>query len=244
MEAAGAGADQGDGAGQQPGPLEPVERTEAVAVRLDVDVEHVGAGGAGGDGHVVVRLARPPAADSLLIGGGVLEAVGGGRFLAAGKAREHRPVSRRIAEGGGLQRPGLTSSTAHQASSARSTTHTTAGTGPARAAASGAKRPGSPHRQRGIGLRRPSGSFPGGPRPRTFARRGGTLCGSECMPYRPRRGTMHKDPLGGGVSVGPRESQPGALFLRVTGPAQAGCTAAAAGPSAPGWPCASSRRVG
>ena len=49
-------ADVGGRAGQQPGASEPLEGGEPVSVRaVLVDVQDVGAGGAGGDGQVPVR---------------------------------------------------------------------------------------------------------------------------------------------------------------------------------------------
>jgi hypothetical protein len=51
-----------------------------------VDVQDVGAGVAGGDGQVPALAAAEPCGDLLLVGGGVLVAVGGGGDLLAGQA--------------------------------------------------------------------------------------------------------------------------------------------------------------
>src|SRR5215472_18597410 len=64
-----------------------------------VDVEDVGAGGAGGDGYVVTRLPGEPLGDLLLVGGGVQVAVRGGGDLLAGLAGEHRPAAGGVGEG-------------------------------------------------------------------------------------------------------------------------------------------------
>ena len=57
-----------------------------------VDVQDVGAGGAGGDGQVPAEAAAEPFGDLLLIGGGVQVAVLGGGDLLAGQAGES-PIS-------------------------------------------------------------------------------------------------------------------------------------------------------
>ena len=78
-----------------------------------VDVQDVGAGGAGGDGQVPGEAAAEPFGDLLLIGGGVLVAVLGGGDLLAGQAGEDGPavpgVGEGLAERGvghGMLRPG------------------------------------------------------------------------------------------------------------------------------------------
>ena len=69
-----------------------------------VDVQDVGAGGAGGDGQVPALAVAEPFGDLLLVGGGVLVAVGGGGDLLAGQAGEDGPaaagVGQGLAEGG------------------------------------------------------------------------------------------------------------------------------------------------
>ena len=78
-----------------------------------VDVQDVGAGGAGGDGQVPAEAAAEPLGDLLLAGGGVLVAVLGGGDLLAGQAGEDGPavpgVGQGLAERGvghGMLRPG------------------------------------------------------------------------------------------------------------------------------------------
>ena len=64
-----------------------------------VDIEHVGAGRAGGDGQVPAGAAAEPAGDLPLVGGGVPEAVGGGGDLLAGQAGEDEPAVASVGEG-------------------------------------------------------------------------------------------------------------------------------------------------
>ena len=67
VQAAAGGADVGGGAVQQPGVAEPAEAPEPVAGRaVLVDVQDVGAGGAGGDGQVPAGVAAEPGGDLLL----------------------------------------------------------------------------------------------------------------------------------------------------------------------------------
>src|SRR6185437_3009235 len=101
VQAAAGGADPGARAVEQPGGAEPGGGAEAVAGRaVLVDVQDVGAGGAGGDGQVPARVASEPVGDLLLIGGGVAVAVRGGGGLGAGLAGEDGPAA-----GGAGQRP-------------------------------------------------------------------------------------------------------------------------------------------
>ena len=88
-----------------PARRKPGERGVAVSgLAVLVDVEDVGAGGAGGDGQVPPLAVAEPFGDLLLVGGGVLVAVGGGGDLLAGQAGEDGPaaagVGQGLAEGG------------------------------------------------------------------------------------------------------------------------------------------------
>ena len=66
VQAAAGGAHVDGRAVQQPGVAEPAERRVSVPGRaVLVDVQDVGAGGAGGDGQVPVRVAAEPAGDLL-----------------------------------------------------------------------------------------------------------------------------------------------------------------------------------
>jgi hypothetical protein len=56
-----------------------------------VDVQDVGARGAGGDGQVPVGVAAEPVGDLQLVGGGVAEAVPGGGDLLAGQRNTGQP---------------------------------------------------------------------------------------------------------------------------------------------------------
>ena len=105
VQAAAGGADVGAGAGQQPGAAEPGVGGEPGAVRaVLVDVQDVGAGGAGGDGQVPAG-SRPN--QSVICCSSVVASrkpCGGGGDLLPGQAGEHRPaaagVGERLAERG------------------------------------------------------------------------------------------------------------------------------------------------
>ena len=64
-----------------------------------VDVQDVGAGGAGGDGQVPGEAAAEPFGDLLLVGGGVPEAVRGGGDLLPWQAGEDGPAVASVGEG-------------------------------------------------------------------------------------------------------------------------------------------------
>jgi hypothetical protein len=71
---AGRGPYVGGGAVDQSGAAEPAEGGVAVTgLAVLVDVQDVGAGGAGGDGQVPGEAAAEPFGDLLLVGGGVAE---------------------------------------------------------------------------------------------------------------------------------------------------------------------------
>ena len=75
------------------------ERGVPVAGRaMVVDVQDVGSGRAGGDGHVPVQVAGEPRGDLILIGGGVAVAVRGGGGLLVGLAGEYRPAAGRVGQ--------------------------------------------------------------------------------------------------------------------------------------------------
>ena len=100
VQAAAGGADVAVRVLEQPGAVEPAEGGVPVPGRaVDVDVQDVGAGGAGGDGHVPVGVAAEPAGDLLRVGGGVLVAVPGGGDLLAGLAGEHGPAAAGVGQG-------------------------------------------------------------------------------------------------------------------------------------------------
>src|SRR6266700_540136 len=101
VQAAAGGAHVGGRAIEQPGVFEPAEGRVSVPGRtVVVDVEDVGAGGAGGDGQVPVRVAGEPDGDLPFVGGGVAVPVRGGRDLLPGQAGQDRPA-------GGGERQGL-----------------------------------------------------------------------------------------------------------------------------------------
>ena len=85
-------------------PLQLVERGEAVAVLVLVDVEDVRARRPGRDGQVGPRLGPPPVLDLLVAGGGVQEAVLGNGPLPARLGREHMPAGVGVAVRGVLAR--------------------------------------------------------------------------------------------------------------------------------------------
>ena len=88
-----------------PASSEPAERRVPVPGRaVVVDVQDVGAGGAGGDGQVPVRVMAEPFIDLAGVGGGVAVAVRGGGDLLAGEARQDRPAAG--GEGQGLAQRG------------------------------------------------------------------------------------------------------------------------------------------
>ena len=64
-----------------------------------VDVQDVGAGGAGGDGQVPGEAAAEPFGDLLLVGGGVQVAMLRGGDLLAGQAGEDGPAVAGVGEG-------------------------------------------------------------------------------------------------------------------------------------------------
>ncbi len=101
VQAAAGGAHVDCRAVEQPGLLELAEGGVAVAGRaVVIDVQDVGAGGAGGDGQVPVRVTAEPGGDLGWVGGGVAVAVRGGGDLLAGQARQDRPPA-------GCERQGL-----------------------------------------------------------------------------------------------------------------------------------------
>jgi hypothetical protein len=120
VQPAARGADIRAGAVQQALAAEPAECGETSAVWVDVDIEDVGPGQPGGDRDVLLRVARPPPADLVRVGGGVEEPVPRGRDLLPGPqgntgqpARAYRSAaaSRRLACSGlvvtaGLRWPG------------------------------------------------------------------------------------------------------------------------------------------
>ena len=81
VQAARRGADNGLGRLQHSSPLEPVECLESVAVRVHIDIEHIGAWGSGGHRDIEHGALSPPSAYLPGVGGGVLESVRGSRFL-------------------------------------------------------------------------------------------------------------------------------------------------------------------
>src|SRR5712691_5512084 len=92
VQAAAGGAHVDGGAVQQPGILEPTEGRVAVPGRaVVVDVQDVGAGGAGGDGQVPVPVAAEPLGYLLFVGGAVAVAVCGGGDLLPWEAGQDRP---------------------------------------------------------------------------------------------------------------------------------------------------------
>src|SRR6266542_2921479 len=91
MQAAAGSSDVGARAVEEPLTAKPVERREVVAVLVHVDVEDVRARSSGGDGHIAVRVARPPPGDLVRVGGGIEEPVPGDRDLLLRYAGEHRP---------------------------------------------------------------------------------------------------------------------------------------------------------
>ena len=94
MQAAAGGADVDGRAVQQPGGSEPAERRVPVPGRaVVVDVQDVGARGAGGDGQVPVRVAAEPVGDLLGVGGGVAVAMRGGGDLLPWQAGQDRPAA-------------------------------------------------------------------------------------------------------------------------------------------------------
>src|SRR5690349_18266153 len=100
MHAPAGSADVGGGAVQQPGVAEPDECGEPVAGRVVlVDVQDVGAGGAGGDGQVGSGVAGEPVGDLPGVGAGVAVAEGGGGDLLAGLAGGDRPAAGGVAQG-------------------------------------------------------------------------------------------------------------------------------------------------
>ena len=100
VQAAAGGADVAVRVLEQPGAVEPAEGGVPVpGGAVDVDVQDVGAGGAGGDGHVQAGVAAEPAGDLLLVGGGVLVAVPGGGDLLAWQAGEDRPAAAGVGQG-------------------------------------------------------------------------------------------------------------------------------------------------
>jgi hypothetical protein len=92
VQAAARGTDIRAGAVRQALAAEPAECGETSAIWMDVDVEDVGPGQPGGDRDVLLRVARPPPADLVQVGGGVEEPVPGGRDLLPRAAGEHRPA--------------------------------------------------------------------------------------------------------------------------------------------------------
>jgi hypothetical protein len=85
VQAPAGGAHVGCGAVEQPGLLELAEGGVAVAgLAVLVDVQDVGAGGAGGDGQVPAGMAAVPGGDLVGVGGGVAVAVGGGGIFWPG----------------------------------------------------------------------------------------------------------------------------------------------------------------
>jgi len=99
VESAGGGADRADPPVEETGGLGLVVGGVAAAVGSQVDVEDVERGGAGGGGDVGLGPPSPPPGDDLGVGGGVVEAVGGERCLAAGHAWEDRDSSVRVGQG-------------------------------------------------------------------------------------------------------------------------------------------------
>ena len=84
MQAAAGGAHRAGGAVEQACGIEPGKGGEPVSGFAPVvDVQDVGAGGAGGDGEVQLGPAGEPCADLGWVGGGVEVAVRGGRDLPA-----------------------------------------------------------------------------------------------------------------------------------------------------------------
>ena len=97
---AGRGPHVGCRAVDQARALEPGECGVAVSSgAVLVDVQDVGAGGAGGDGQVPGEAAAEPFGDLLLISGGVLVAVPRGGDLLAGQAGEDGPAVASVGEG-------------------------------------------------------------------------------------------------------------------------------------------------
>ena len=100
VQAAAGGSHVGCGAVEQPGLLELAEGGVAAAcVAVLVDVQDVGAGGAGGDGQVPAGMAAVPGGDLVEVGGGVAVAVGGGGDLLAGLAGEDGPAAGGVGQG-------------------------------------------------------------------------------------------------------------------------------------------------
>jgi hypothetical protein len=100
VHSAGWGPYVGGGAVYQSGLLELGERGVAVSGgAVLVDVQDVGAGGAGGDGQVPAGAAAEPAGDLHWVGGGVAEAVSCGGDLGAGLAGEHGPAGAGVGQG-------------------------------------------------------------------------------------------------------------------------------------------------
>src|ERR1022692_1288502 len=96
-----------DGAVHEAGLLQAAEGGEPVpGGAVLVDVENVGAWGAGGDSQVRVGVAGEPAGDLVGVGGGVVEAVRGGRDFLAGLAGEHRPAAGGVGAGQAERRSG------------------------------------------------------------------------------------------------------------------------------------------
>src|SRR6185312_999017 len=100
VHSAGWGPYIGCGTVDQSGAAQPGEPAVAVSgLAVLVEVEDVGAWGAGGDGQVPPLAVAEPFGDLLFVGGGVLVAVGSGGDLLAGQAGEDGPGAAGVGEG-------------------------------------------------------------------------------------------------------------------------------------------------
>ena len=100
MCASARGADHGARVGDQAGPFQFIEGRPAGPVFVHVDVQHVGAGPAGGDRDVGRGVGAPPGLYPAVAGGRVEEPVPGEGKLGVRGAREHVPPGFGVPVGG------------------------------------------------------------------------------------------------------------------------------------------------